>query len=492
MIRIPSFAALLVASSLVVMSAQSVSPTAAQVTTIDTMSALPFSTITITGTGFDPANTLVEFSNGARVTYRVPTLSATATTIKVAVPVYVGSFGISSGTVSVRLLTINRDGSLASGSNTITGFQIKEPPIPESFDGRLTLNFLKGARAFAVDTLRSRLAASTLGTPDAMAALDAQTASLDVLIANVEPLITTASKRFSLGYINNKDGLIDQDALGAADELIAAVFAAHAALAGPACGADEANAALSELKAKANPDIAKFTAYFAATINSANCRSTDAVNKALLAVTGINAVAVGVIGASISLPLETIAVPTLSLVYSTAAILTGEFAAGVEVGQTSSTAVEATQSAFEGMKGPGEALIARPVGQALTIPANVVDVAEKAISVHSVYVVTNAFSSTLASAPPFRGGAAKTGTQVPVTVAISGSGKGMVASLPSGIGCTGTGCSSTFASGEIVVQATPLTGSRFAGWGGACSGTGPCVLTLDASKALTLRFDPAP
>jgi len=489
--RIPTFVALMVAVSLAVISAQQVTPAAAQVTTIDVMSALPFTTITLTGTGFE-ANSLVEFSNGARVVYRVPTLSVTPTSIRVAVPVFVGSFGISAGTVSVRILTVNRDGSVASGSNTITGFRIQEPPVPESFDGRLTLNFLKGARAFAVDTLRSRLAASTLGTADAMATFDAQTASLDVLIAKVEPLISTASSRFSLGYINGKDGLVDQDAIGITDELVTAVFAAHAALPAPACGADEANAALTEMKAKANPDIAKFTAFFAATINSANCRSTDAVNKGLMVATGAGAVAVGVIGASVTQPVETIVIPTLAMVYVTAATLTGEFAAGAAVGQTSTAAVEAVQSAFESMKGPGEALIARPVAQAMVMPASVIDPAEKAIGVHSVYVGTNAFSSALASAPPFRGGA-KTGTQVPLTVAISGPGKGVVASLASGIGCTGTGCSSTFASGtEIVVQATPVTGSRFAGWGGACSGTGACILTLDASKALTLRFDPAP
>jgi endoglucanase len=44
-----------------------------------------------------------------------------------------------------------------------------------------------------------------------------------------------------------------------------------------------------------------------------------------------------------------------------------------------------------------------------------------------------------------------------------------------------------------VVTLTPAAaaGSVFAGWSGACSGTGPCTVTLDADRAATARFEPA-
>ena len=32
----------------------------------------------------------------------------------------------------------------------------------------------------------------------------------------------------------------------------------------------------------------------------------------------------------------------------------------------------------------------------------------------------------------------------------------------------------------------------FAGWGGACSGTGTCTVTMDAAKAVTATFEPTP
>lgn len=61
-----------------------------------------------------------------------------------------------------------------------------------------------------------------------------------------------------------------------------------------------------------------------------------------------------------------------------------------------------------------------------------------------------------------------------------GSGAGTVTSSPSGIDC-GASCSASFSSGAAVtLTAAPASGSYFAGWSGACSGTGSCVVTMDA------------
>ena len=50
-----------------------------------------------------------------------------------------------------------------------------------------------------------------------------------------------------------------------------------------------------------------------------------------------------------------------------------------------------------------------------------------------------------------------------------------------------------FASGSTVtLTATPTGGSTFAGWGGACSGTGPCVVVMNGSQTVAATFTAAP
>jgi hypothetical protein len=76
-----------------------------------------------------------------------------------------------------------------------------------------------------------------------------------------------------------------------------------------------------------------------------------------------------------------------------------------------------------------------------------------------------------------------------LTVNKSGLGQGTVTSSPGGINC-GVSCSASFNAGTTVVltaQAGLL--SAFAGWsGGGCSGTGTCVVPLNANTTVTATF----
>ena len=75
-----------------------------------------------------------------------------------------------------------------------------------------------------------------------------------------------------------------------------------------------------------------------------------------------------------------------------------------------------------------------------------------------------------------------------LTVTRAGTGVGTVVSIPAGIDCGAT-CSAAFASGTAVtLTAAPAAGSTFAGWSGACSGTGACELTMDGARAVTATF----
>jgi alpha-tubulin suppressor-like RCC1 family protein len=83
-----------------------------------------------------------------------------------------------------------------------------------------------------------------------------------------------------------------------------------------------------------------------------------------------------------------------------------------------------------------------------------------------------------------------TGLYPTLTVTKSDIGAGSVASSPAGISC-GTTCTSQFTTGSsVTLTATPDSGSIFTGWSGACSGTGDCTVTMDATKNVTASFTP--
>jgi hypothetical protein len=76
----------------------------------------------------------------------------------------------------------------------------------------------------------------------------------------------------------------------------------------------------------------------------------------------------------------------------------------------------------------------------------------------------------------------------PLTVQRTGTGDGAVASCPPGIIC-GPACSASYRAGTLVTL-TPaaVPGSTFSGWGGDCSGSGPCVVLLTAPRTVTATF----
>jgi hypothetical protein len=71
-----------------------------------------------------------------------------------------------------------------------------------------------------------------------------------------------------------------------------------------------------------------------------------------------------------------------------------------------------------------------------------------------------------------------------LTVSVSGSGK--VSGV--GISCP-RDCTEGYAAGTAVtLSARAASGSRFAGWSGACSGTRPCRLTMSSNRTVSARF----
>jgi hypothetical protein len=80
-------------------------------------------------------------------------------------------------------------------------------------------------------------------------------------------------------------------------------------------------------------------------------------------------------------------------------------------------------------------------------------------------------------------------TSPSLTVTRAGTGSGSVVSNPAGIACP-TDCGQTYPSGTVVtLTAAPASGSTFAGWSGACTGTGACSVTMSAARTVTATFN---
>lgn len=91
---------------------------------------------------------------------------------------------------------------------------------------------------------------------------------------------------------------------------------------------------------------------------------------------------------------------------------------------------------------------------------------------------------------------ASTVTPPPVwslTASISGSGSVLFSSAGATQSCNAT-CTLPFASGSTVtLTATPAAGYAFAGWSGACSGIGPCVVNnITSAKTVAAVFNALP
>jgi hypothetical protein len=74
-------------------------------------------------------------------------------------------------------------------------------------------------------------------------------------------------------------------------------------------------------------------------------------------------------------------------------------------------------------------------------------------------------------------------------VSRTGNGSGTLTSVPAGINC-GTACTKSYLpTTTVTVTAAPAADSTFAGWSGACTGTGTCQVTMSADAVATATFN---
>src|SRR5579884_2703772 len=78
----------------------------------------------------------------------------------------------------------------------------------------------------------------------------------------------------------------------------------------------------------------------------------------------------------------------------------------------------------------------------------------------------------------------------PQTLSVNVTGSGRVMSLPSGINCPGTCTTGVYYGNSITLTASASAGYSFAGWSGACSGTGSCTIVMYTPQSVTAAFAP--
>ncbi|HYJ41856.1 MAG TPA: cellulase family glycosylhydrolase, partial [Steroidobacteraceae bacterium] len=83
------------------------------------------------------------------------------------------------------------------------------------------------------------------------------------------------------------------------------------------------------------------------------------------------------------------------------------------------------------------------------------------------------------------------GANFTLSVTKAGSGTGTVTSNTGNINC-GSTCSASYASGtSVTLTAAAGSGASFAGWSGACTGTGACTVSMTQARAVTATFNTA-
>lgn len=103
-------------------------------------------------------------------------------------------------------------------------------------------------------------------------------------------------------------------------------------------------------------------------------------------------------------------------------------------------------------------------------------------------------STSVSATITFKHSTATAGSST-LSVTLAGTGSGVVSSTQTGIGCGGGGtlCSSSYTNGTSVTLAATTasgSGSTFAGWSGACTGTSTyCTVTMSENKSVTATFN---
>lgn len=204
------------------------------ITGVDRPSAATFAVITINGNGFDAANGAISVVFSARdaITVTVPAVTATATSLQVAVPPLIGTANghLFDTPVVTEIQVVQVTASSVMTSNTLGGLTVEPPPPSNDPAGTFTRAFLR-----TVLDVQTDLRGAHRSTPGFEGVVSASQAFADAqrpLVDAVEAIVANAERTINLPTRDDLPLSLSAQTLRAADRIaIAFVRQSNAAAA---------------------------------------------------------------------------------------------------------------------------------------------------------------------------------------------------------------------------------------------------------------------
>lgn len=476
-------------------------------------SVLPGGQVTLTGTGFDATQSpLVTFAEASGFSAQVAPTSVSATSMTVSVPPFVdaSSGALASGSFTISV-TQTATGQTVS-SAALPGLAVQALPTLPSAQGRLTLDFLQATRNYLGTTLISSVQGSSIETSDLDAALANELTALDTILPGIRAVVNGQSASYIIGTYAGQNVVVTPAALSEVDRLLLGMLAAQAgssgATTGPpfaaitgagGCQSAEAATAYNDYSTNASPNSNDLTNYLGAPQTSP-CAAAQAFSDGVGIIAGLGGVALGVVAAAAavaSIPADAIAaalaLPAAAVLYVTVVAAGGQIAVGGALAQTTAAGKQLIEQGVAEFENLGKTMLLKAGSGGILTQLGVND-PDAWLGLGEAVVDGKEVLEAFTKAPPYDGGTAPSSTFT-LSLATAGSGSGGIASYPGTLACGSAGgsCSAGFAAGtQVFVAAVPATGSVFTGWGGDCSGTGACSVTMSANHSVTANFGPPP
>lgn len=489
------------------------------IASIDKTSAAPFDRLTVTGSGFDQANSgisLLFIPEDGNPVITIPVSSATTTDVQAMVPpMFDPTTGASiAETVDVQVVQVT--GSIVTTSTLITGLNISALPsvAPTVAKGAMTLALMQSVASL------SATAESNAGSGTALQlALNQYGQDLATLQNAVTTIVNDPTQSVVITLANGSTTTLDANTLALSDQIAQALIAAivdqgqipivaTSSKLHPMSVGSHSPRAVTNCVSNPSGD-ATFDSNICSiqtimqNLSGANPAVNQAANKVLANLTlGM----IGEVGLGIAfgpeVPLAATLIWGASSAYISSWAVTGESPDGTDVAGNLGTSyldtlakdshagtvlgtvkdmfdvlklIATTAPPTKGIVPSSAMIVPNPSGGAALVFPDGTTLVQLPTS-------SGSFDSTSLVLPPTQS------VQLSVSTASQSNGSGSVSSFPSGIAC-GSTCTASFPMGSTVtLTATPDSNSSFAGWSGACSGTGSCVVAMNSSQSVTATF----
>jgi hypothetical protein len=481
--------------------------------------ANPFMPLTLTGTGFDPANSAISVrfspgSGGAAIV--VPVSWATPTTVQVMVPPLLDAISATPAAGVVDVQVIQFSGHTILTSNHIAGLQISAPTAvpPEVAPGAMTSTLINAALNVSRTIQAAAVSDPSLATVSS--ALDQYNSGVIKLAAAINTITDNPSQSVTVTLANGATATLDATTLRLADQFAQGMVAslvsqgqlstATSLEEGFTMASIEESSASSNCPTSATDPTAYdtnvcFLQRFFQNLSGANPAVNDAEKKLLMNI-GLGAIGDICFG-EMAIPFQ-LGWGALSP-FITSYAMTHSSPAGTEVFQglgasaldveakygsrlpdRSGSILDTTKEFYKVIK---LAATTFPPTRGI-VPSSALVVNDYAGNSYLIFpdgfqavripAAQGSFDSRQLLIPP--------GQTYELSVSVSDSGLGSVSSFPSGITC-GSACTSSYPAGNtVMLTANPTSTSLFQGWSGACTGADSCVVTMNTNNTVAATF----